>query len=306
MGTKCLGLGVLPKAYLGGEQDFQKDPDDEEYDILDEISRGSFGVVYSARNERSGETVAIKEEVGGLCPSTVMEISILKSLPPHPCIITFKQAAEGADGGRAYVVMEHMMSDLRRWRLKRRKPYAPIEIKYLMEEILKGVAFLHDHGVMHRDLKPENILLGHNSEVKICDFGLSARFPGQPYSPGVGTLWYMAPELLHGSRDYTCAVDMWAVGATMAELLLDRVLFREDSECHQIWRIRWTMNPPFNFLRRELKLAAAEAPATAIASLTPAGFDLLESLLEYQPEYRITAKDALNHAWFQELDAIPT
>ena len=156
------GLGT---AYLVDYTYSSDDPNDDEYLILEEISRGTYGVVYKARNEKTGEIVAMKEEVGGLCPSTLMEISILKSLPRHPCIVGFKQAAGGE---RAYVVMEHMMSDLRRWRRTRNKPYALLEIKYIMEEILKGVAFLHHNGIIHRDLKPSNILLGHNIDVKIC------------------------------------------------------------------------------------------------------------------------------------------
>ncbi|XP_047948900.1 cyclin-dependent kinase G-1-like [Salvia hispanica] len=196
--------------------------------------------------------------------------------------------------------MEHMMSDLRRWRRTRNKPYALLEIKYIMEEILKGVAFLHHNGIMHRDLKPSNILLGHNSDVKICDFGLSARFPGRKYSSRVGTLWYMAPEILRGERHYTCAVDMWSVGATMAELLLDRVLFRGESECHQLQCIKWTINPLFSFLKKELAAAAEASPNLAVAALTEVGFDLLQRLLAYEKEDRITAKDALNHAWFAE------
>lgn len=285
------GLGT---AYLVDYTYSSDDPNDDEYLILGEISRGTYGVVYKARNEKTGEIVAMKEEVGGLCPSTLTEISILKSLPRHPCIVGFKQAAGGE---RAYVVMEHMMSDLKRWRRTRNQPYALLEIKYIMEEILKGVAFLHRNGVMHRDLKPSNILLGHRADVKICDFGLSARFPGHAYSSRVGTLWYMAPEILRGERDYTCAVDMWSVGATMAELLLDRVLFRGESESHQLQCIKWTINPLFSFLRKEL---AAAPPNLAVAALTEVGFDLLQRLLAYEKEDRITAKDALNHPWFAE------
>ncbi|KAL1541240.1 Cyclin-dependent kinase 11B [Salvia divinorum] len=289
-----LGTAILVDSTYSSD-----DPNDDEYEILEEISRGSFGVVYKARNEKTGEIVAMKEEVGGLCPSTLMEISILKTLPRHPCIIGFKQAAGGE---RTYLVMEHMMSDLKRWRRTRNKPYALFEIKYIMEQILKGVAFLHDNGVMHRDLKPSNILFGHKSDVKICDFGHSARFPaphGHAYSR-VGTLWYMAPEILHGARDYTCAVDMWSVGATMAEFLLDRVLFRGKSECHQMQCIKWAINNQLvSFLQKQLA-EAAEPPKLAVAALTPVGFDLLQRLLTYQKEDRITAKDALNHAWFAE------
>lgn len=276
----------------------------ERYEILNEISRGTYGVVYRARDKRTEETVAMKEEVRGMCATTKAEIDILRSLQRHPCIVEFKRVVEGRGGERVFVVMEYMEYDLKgltEKRMGRKQPFQVMEIKYLMEEILSGVSFLHSRGVMHRDLKPSNILFSTKAaEVKLCDFGFSVRFGSSKtasFSPQVGTLWYKSPQLLLARRRYSCEVDMWAVGCIMAELVLGKPLFRGTSEADQLYCINRVINPPFSLLRKKMAAAASDSGAVP---LTPAGIDLLQRLLAYEPENRITAADALNHAWFFE------
>lgn len=273
----------------------------DQYKILNAISKGAYGVVYRAQDKKTKEIVAVKEEIDGLCRSTSTEIDILKTLPRHPCIVGFKKVEIGEGrGDGAFVVMEYMEYDLARYRKSLRKPFKLIAIKYVMERILEGVWFLHDQGVMHRDLKPSNILVSEtNDQIKICDFGLSAPFGTKKasYCPRVGTRWYRAPELLRGSWNYSSAIDMWAVGCIMAELVLDQVLFPGTSEDNQLDYIHQIMNPEFNRLAIKMETVAS---FQGTAALTPSGIDLLERLLAYEPETRITAKDALNHPWFRE------
>lgn len=81
-----------------------------------------------------------------------------------------------------------------------------------------------------KDLKPANLLIDHNGSVKIADFGLARIYvlnePHRQYSHQVATRWYRAPELLYGSRNYTPAVDLWAVGCIMGELINKNPLFQ--------------------------------------------------------------------------------
>ncbi len=81
-------------------------------------------------------------------------------------------------------------------------------------------------------MKPKNILLGTNDDLKIADFGLAREFgiPIRPYTKGVVTLWYRAPELLLGATEYSTPVDLWSVGCIFAEIVSKRVLFDGDSE----------------------------------------------------------------------------
>lgn len=104
-------------------------------------------------------------------------------------------------------------------------------VKSILFQLLNGVHYLHSNWVMHRDLKPANILITSSGAVHIGDLGLARVF----YKPltslytsdkVVVTIWYRAPELLLGSRHYTPAIDLWAVGCIFAELLSLRPIFK--------------------------------------------------------------------------------
>lgn len=104
-------------------------------------------------------------------------------------------------------------------------------VRALLYQLLNGVLYLHKNWVVHRDLKPANIMVTSNGVVKIGDLGL-ARLFRRPLKPlhdvdkVVVTIWYRAPELLLGSRHYTPAIDLWAIGCIFAELLLLKPIFK--------------------------------------------------------------------------------
>ncbi|KAL1566536.1 Cyclin-Dependent Kinase 7 [Salvia divinorum] len=260
------------------------------YQIQNAVSRGSYGVVYRAWDTEAGEIVAIKHELEGLSRSTVREIGILQSLPHHRSIVDLKKVTVD-ECGQVLVVMEFLPSDLSRLIAARKVAFSAPQLKIMMSQILKGVHFLHENGLMHRDLKPSNILINEKDRLKICDFGLSRWANGSgSYSPGVGTLWYRAPELLMGETNYKGAIDMWAVGCVMAELVLRKVLFPGNSEIEQLGYIHFSLGPA---LRTRLSVSAP--------MLSGAGLDLLLSLLALDPKDRITANEAIRHPWFLEL-----
>ena len=90
-------------------------------------------------------------------------------------------------------------------------------------------------------MKPSNLLIDRDGQVKICDFGLARVFKQssdpREYTHQVATRWYRAPELLFASRDYSCAVDLWAVGAIFGEMLLGKPMFPGNNDIEQIVRV---------------------------------------------------------------------
>jgi serine/threonine protein kinase len=81
-----------------------------------------------------------------------------------------------------------------------------------MFQILRGLDYCHNKNILHRDLKPQNILINMNGEVKIADFGLArakSMSVNRNYSNEVVTIWYRSPDLLLGSRNYDCKIDIW-------------------------------------------------------------------------------------------------
>ena len=113
------------------------------------------------------------------------------------------------------------------------------QAKGYFQQMVNGLSYAHNQGVVHRDLKPENILIDQNGNLKIADFGLARTFtiPIRPYTREVVTMWYRAPELLLGSCEYSTPVDLWSIGCIFAEMVTKKPLFRGDSEIDQIFRI---------------------------------------------------------------------
>jgi cell division cycle 2-like protein len=297
----------------------------DEFERLNKIDEGTYGVVYRAKDKKTGEIVALKKvkmekEKEGFPLTSLREINILLSFH-HPYIVDVKEVVVGSSLDSIFMVMEYMEHDLKGLMESMKQPYSQSEVKCLMIQLLEGVKYLHDNWVLHRDLKTSNLLLNNRGELKICDFGLARQYgsPLKPYTHLVVTLWYRAPELLLGAKQYSTAIDMWSLGCIMAELLSKEPLFNGKTEFDQldkIFRILGTPNetiwPGFsklpgvkvNFVKHQYNLLRKKFPATSFTGspvLSDSGFDLLNKLLTYDPEKRITAEAALNHEWFREV-----
>ncbi|CAH8382763.1 unnamed protein product [Eruca vesicaria subsp. sativa] len=297
----------------------------DEFERLNKIDEGTYGVVYRAKDKKTGEIVALKKvkmekEREGFPLTALREINILLSFH-HPSIVDVKEVAVGSSLDSIFMVMEYMEHDLKALMETMKQRFSQSEVKCLMLQLLEGVKYLHDNWVLHRDLKTSNLLLNNRGELKICDFGLARQYgsPLKPYTHLVVTLWYRAPELLLGAKQYSTAIDMWSLGCIMAELLSKAPLFNGKTEFDQldkIFRILGTPNesiwPGFsklpgvkvNFVKQQYNLLRKKFPATSFTGspvLSDAGFDLLNKLLTFDPERRITVDAALKHEWFREV-----
>lgn len=139
--------------------------------------------------------------------------------------------------------MDFIEHDLKGLMQDMRAPFLQSEIKTMMLQLLSAVALMHDNWIIHRDLKTSNLLLNNRGEIKVADFGLARKY-GSPMgnmTQLVVTLWYRAPELLLGAKEYTTAIDMWSVGCIFAELLNNEALAPGRSEIDQLDRVsgRW-------------------------------------------------------------------
>ncbi|KAJ8654691.1 hypothetical protein O0I10_009581 [Lichtheimia ornata] len=290
----------------------------DRFERLNRIEEGSYGIVFRARDRDSGDVVALKKlkldkEKNGFPVTSLREIYTLINVK-HPNIVNVREIVMGNHLDQVYIVMDFIEHDLKTLMTDMRTPFLQSEVKTLMLQLLSAVALLHDNWIIHRDLKTSNLLLNNRGEIKVADFGLARKY-GSPLghmTQLVVTLWYRAPELLLGTKQYTTAVDMWSIGCIFAELINNEPLVSGRSEIDQIDKIFKLLGAPNEKIWpgfMELPYAKNismnnQSSYSSLRSrfpyLTEAGLDLLSKLLTYDPEQRITAEQALNHPYFSE------
>eukprot|EP01054_Gregarina_sp_Poly1_P010509 Gregarina_sp_Poly_1__10508@NODE_770_length_6346_cov_91_421086_g567_i0_p1_GENE_NODE_770_length_6346_cov_91_421086_g567_i0NODE_770_length_6346_cov_91_421086_g567_i0_p1_ORF_typecomplete_len851_score104_80Pkinase/PF00069_25/2_9e73Pkinase/PF00069_25/1_1e03Pkinase_Tyr/PF07714_17/2_2e42Pkinase_Tyr/PF07714_17/4_3e02EFhand_7/PF13499_6/3_1e12EFhand_7/PF13499_6/3_2e10EFhand_1/PF00036_32/0_00042EFhand_1/PF00036_32/0_0025EFhand_1/PF00036_32/0_0007EFhand_1/PF00036_32/0_011EFhand_6/PF13405_6/2_1e05EFhand_6/PF1 len=256
-------------------------PIGQSYVIRRRLGQGSWGAVHEAVERSSGFLRAIKK-----IPKKAdltrfrQEMTILKGFD-HPRIIRLYETFE--DYGHLYMVMEYCRGGELFDRLAEEGPLPEPVAAFLMKQILSALAYCHSRGVVHRDLKPENFLFldkDIRSPLKLVDFGLAKRvLPSTLMSSAVGTIYYLAPELLAGEYDYR--VDCWSAGIILYIMLFGVPPFMGDSETYILRAIR---DGNIDYTKRPISNSAR---------------DLIMSLCCRDPDRRLLASDALNHPWFK-------
>ncbi|XP_035285246.1 serine/threonine-protein kinase MAK-like isoform X10 [Anguilla anguilla] len=282
------------------------------YTTLRQLGDGTYGSVLMGKSNESGELVAIKrmkrkfyswEECMNL-----REVKSLKKLS-HANVVKLKEVIREND--HLYFVFEYMKENLYQLMKDRNKLFPESVIRNIMYQILQGLSFIHKHGFFHRDMKPENLLCMGPELVKIADFGLAREIRSRPpYTDYVSTRWYRAPEVLLRSSVYSSPIDMWAVGCIMAELYTLRPLFPGNSEVDEIFKICQVLGTVKKSDWSEgYQLAAAmnfrfpQCVPTNLKTLIPnassEAISLMRDLLQWDPQKRPTAAQALRYPYFQ-------
>ena len=213
-----------------------------------------------------------------------------------------------------FIVMDYIPLTLADYneslKTKMEKPHI-LMVKLLAYQIFYGLAYLHKHGIAHRDICPDNILIKErNSIVKIADFG-SAKVldPESSNSFDVGSIKYRAPEILYESSKYGVSIDVWSAGCIVAEMLLLRPLFGGQTASQQLTEIVKILGHPSEDDFECTECGAIIVTAKKTTSLKqelpswtcPELIDLLEKIIIYNPDKRLTAEQCLQHPAFDEL-----
>lgn len=230
----------------------------------------------------------------------------------------FHRACSDQPTGRLALVFELMECNIYEL-IKGRTTYLKEEaVRGYMYQLLKAVDHMHRNGIFHRDLKPENLLIGPDGVLKVADFG-SCRgiYSKQPYTEYISTRWYRAPECLLTDGMYGHKMDVWGIGCVMFEVLALFPLFPGTNETDQIDRIHKVLGTPEpSVLDRLKKVGSSHVDFSfpphkrhplGLAKLAPHlssdVVDLMHKLLIYDPEERISAREALKHPWFAKCRA---
>ncbi|XP_077230213.1 cyclin-dependent kinase F-4-like [Tasmannia lanceolata] len=232
----------------------------------------------------------------------------------HPNIVKLKEIIR--ENNILYFVFEYMECNLHDVMKDKATLISEAQFRKLLFQVFHALAYMHRRGYFHRDLKPENLLVTKDV-IKIADFGSAREICSRlPYTEYVTTRWYRPPEVLLHSSVYNSAVDMWAMGAIMAELFTFHPLFPGSSEADEIYKIcRVIGSPNMNTSSEGLQLADSirfqfpqfvRSPLSVlIPSASKEAVDLIYSLCSWDPRTRPTALQALRHSFFLPCLYIP-
>jgi renal tumor antigen len=291
-----------------------------EFRILRKLGEGAYADVYLVRSVKDQQVYAEKrlkkryrsfDEVNQL-----IEVIALRTLSKHPNIIHLHSVMYDSQSSHVALIFEVAEMNMLEFLSQQTSPLDEQTVLLLTYQLLKGIAYVHSHGLFHRDIKPENCLINTQTlELKIADFGSAGSVAGRTkFTEYVATRWYRAPECILTSGTYGPAVDVWAVGCVLFEMLTARPLFPGKHQLDQLNQIHSVLGTPSRDLLAHFQMgqenskvgfAFPQREKQSFRNLIPNATDLVVNLMEkmivYDPIDRVTAHDALEHSVFREL-----
>lgn len=258
------------------------------YRIKREIADGSFGVVYLAEHRESMLEFAVKViEKNGITDKVKLsinrEVSILKDCQDIKNVV--RLSASLSSTSRYYIVQEYAPGGDVFYRLALRETYTENDARNLARNLIETVKVLHSRRIAHRDLKPENLLLRdvlNDSEIMLADFGLASYVPPGKLHTRCGSPAFVAPEVIEAKPSYDERVDMWSVGCILYVLLGGYLPFKDRNHKGLFRKSRKADFVFHDGIWKNVSIAAKQ---------------LIASLLIADPQYRTTAKGALQSSW---------
>ncbi|XP_028318570.1 calcium/calmodulin-dependent protein kinase kinase 2 [Gouania willdenowi] len=289
-----------------------------QYKLKDEIGKGSYGVVKLAYNEDDNTYYAMKvlskkrlmRQAGfprrppprgarapegppqpkGPLERVYQEIAILKKLD-HPNVVKLVEVLDDPSEDHLYMVFE-LVKQGAVMEVPADKPFSEDQARFYFQDLLRGIEYLHYHGIIHRDIKPSNLLVGEDGHIKIADFGVSNQFEGADalLTSTVGTPAFLAPETLSETRKNFSgkALDVWAMGVTLYCFAFGVCPFMDERilSLHQKIKTQPVVLPEHTDISDDLK-------------------DLLLKMLDKNPESRISIPQIKVHPWVTRHGAEP-
>lgn len=308
----------LPPEFAASDSVYFRKPGNESV-----VGSGTYGKVFKAIHVYTKKLVALKKirmegERDGFPVTAVREIKLLQSLK-HDNVVNLQEVM--VEKNDCFMVFEYLSHDLTGLLNHPTFKLDPAHKKHLAKQLFEGLDYLHRRGVLHRDIKAANILVSNEGQLKLADFGL-ARFYAKrrqlDYTNRVITIWYRSPELLLGETQYGPAVDIWSAACVLVEIFTRHAIFPGDggeiSQLEKIYAILGTPNVRdwpglidmawFELLRPSAKRANVFAEKYK-ERVTPAAYELLEAMFQYDPKKRPSASDVLEHPYFTTEEPAP-
>ncbi|PWZ44267.1 MAP3K epsilon protein kinase 1 [Zea mays] len=239
---------------------------DNKYMLGDEIGKGAYGRVYKGLDLENGDFVAIKQNLNH--KNIVKYLGSLKTKSHLHIILEYVE-----NGSLANIIKPNKFG-----------PIPESLVALYIAQVLEGLVYLHEQGVIHRDIKGANILSTKEGLVKLADFGVATKLTEADINTHsvVGTPYWMAPEVIEMSG--VCAAsDIWSVGCTVIELLTCAPPYYDLQPMPALFRIVQDVHPPIP------------------EGLSPEVTDFLQQCFQKDAMQRPDAKALLMHTWLQNL-----
>lgn len=296
---------------------------DDRYVLEKMIGAGSYGVVLRARDRKDNNNlVAIKRVNKEIFDEVILAKRILREIKllahfHDDNIIGLRNILTPNNPlhfEHFYIVMDIMETDLKQV-LRSGQVLTEAHIQFFIYQALRALHIIHSAGVIHRDITPANILVNTNCDLKICDFGLAKEEgdQGEYMTDYVTMRWYRAPELVMEDRKYTTQIDVWGVGCILGELLGSRPLFQGKDRVNQLDKVVEVIGTPSiedinsvgsSAAQKYLKRKTVRPPPQwreRYPSASPEALDLLQRMLVFNPDKRITVLQAMAHPFLASL-----
>lgn len=250
------------------------------------IGKGAFGKVNIGLHILTGRIVAIKsfnktKFTDEKYRNKIMnEINLMKNLR-HFSVVKLLDTIE--TDKYILLIMENILGGDLLTFIKKRNKLPEKVAKFIFKQLLQSIKYIHSKNIVHRDIKLDNILIDLHNNIKLCDFGVGKNIVNNQelLYEQCGTPAYIAPEVLGGEGYTGFPVDIWSSGVVLYSLLMGNIPFKAQN-------------------LNELQSLIMTGNYKRIEGISQNGKDLLNKLLEINPNKRITPDEALNHPWFFE------
>jgi len=319
------------KAYSDYEN-YQIDwAESEHYCIVKKLGRGKYSEVFEGYDVKENQKVVIKILKPVRVSKIRREIKVLKTLAGGPNIVKLLDVCKPVSPAFGALIFEHIEHEpnIKKAMLS----FTDYEVRFYMYQLAKALDYCHSRGIIHRDVKPGNVVIDKTSKkLRLIDWGLADFYhPKQFYNVRVASRHYKSPELLVKMQTYDYSVDLFAFGLTLLGIVLQKIpFFRGADNIDQLYKLAEVLgtidlkkyiskynlkpNKEFNRLlakdtpRMELEGLHDSRKKTAsngvkFSELSKSGglYDLLNSVLLYDHQLRLTAAECMKHSYFAQI-----